>query len=150
MITKLKERIIISCPHEEFKKKIEADEFVEWEEVYPNQFYGTLKNEMDKIWSRGKHIIFDIDVKGAENLKRQFPRKSLVLFIQPPSVEELLRRLKTRGSESADSLKKRIQRAKKELTYTDRFDSIVLNDDLELAQIEAKDIIESYLFEQAK
>lgn len=135
---------------EEIQEKINKDEFAEWEEVYPGQYYGTLKSEIERIWADGKHIVFDIDVKGAENLRNLYPKCSRAIFIQPPSVEELLRRLKSRGSESAQSLKKRIQRAKKELTYADRFDFIVLNDDLELAQLEASDLVNNFILKQEK
>jgi len=131
--------------HEDFKAKIAADEFVEWEEVYANQFYGTLKSEVERIWKLGKHIIFDIEVNGARNIQKTYPKDTLSIFIQPPSEEELLNRLKNRKTEDEASLKKRMARSVKELTFANYFDLILVNDNLEVALAEAENIIESYL-----
>ncbi len=132
-------------PHEEFKTKIANDEFVEWEEVYPNQYYGTLKSEVERIWKLGKHIIFDIEVNGARSIQKVYPQDTLSIFIQPPSEAELLHRLKGRKTEDEASLKKRMARSVKELTYANYFDLILVNDVLEDALSNAEDIIESYL-----
>lgn len=131
--------------HEEFKSKIEADAFVEWEEVYTNQFYGTLKSEVERIWKLGKHIIFDIEVNGARNIQRKYPKDTLSIFIQPPSEEELLRRLQNRKTEDEASLKKRMARSVHELSFANYFDLILVNDILEDALSNAEKIIESYL-----
>lgn len=130
-----------------FENKIEQDAFVEWEEVYENQYYGTLKSEIDRLWKLGKHIIFDIDVKGATNLKKLYPEQSLAIFIKPPSVEALLKRLQGRGSETPESLRKRIMRAKNELTFEDRFDAVVVNDVLENALKEARLLIKDFILD---
>lgn len=105
---------------DEFKKKITNNEFVEYEEVYPGRFYGTLKTEMERVWSQRKVVLFDIDVKGALNLKKQFGNDCLTIFIAPPSKESLINRLKNRGTEDAKSLKARIKRSEEELTYADK------------------------------
>jgi len=131
--------------HEAFKSKIENDEFVEWEEVYDNQFYGTLKSEIDRIWKKGKHVIFDIDVNGARNLQKLFPKDALSIFIQPPSEAALLERLQGRKSEDSDSLKKRMARSSKELTYANYFDLVLVNDILAIALKDAERIITRYL-----
>jgi len=131
--------------HEEFKRRIENDEFVEWEEVYTNQFYGTLKSEVERVWKLGKHIIFDIEVNGARNIQKTYPKDTLSIFIQPPSEEELLNRLKGRKTEDADSLKKRMKRSVRELTFANYFDLILVNDVLEDALAHAEKIVEAYL-----
>ena len=128
-----------------FLAKIEEGAFAEYEEVYPGQYYGTLKSEIERIWGDEKHIVFDIDVKGASRLKEIYPDKSLAIFIKPPSVEELLKRLVKRGSESQDSLNKRIRRAKKELSYEHAFDEVVLNDNLKTAVEICKNIVKEYI-----
>lgn len=134
--------------HEEFKKRIENGDFAEWEEVYENQFYGTLKSEIERIWALDKHIIFDIEVKGAQNIKKTYGDQALAIFIKPPSFEELIERLKRRKTENEKSLKKRIIRAKKELEYENKFDCVVVNDVLESAVQDAEKIIESFLKKQ--
>ena len=134
--------------HEEFKKRIENDEFAEWEEVYENQFYGTLKSEIQRIWDNGKHIIFDIEVKGAQNIKKAYGDQALAIFIKPPSLEALIDRLKSRKTEDEKSLKKRIKRAKKELKYENKFDKVVVNDVLEDAVKNAQNLLETFFEKQ--
>jgi len=130
---------------DQFKEKIRRREFVEWEEVYENQFYGTLKSEVERLWQAGKHIIFDIDVKGALSIKRHFPREALTVYVQPPSREVLIRRLKQRQTEDENSLKRRIKRASQELMYADQFDVVLVNDELTTAQQEAEHIVRDFL-----
>jgi guanylate kinase len=131
----------------EFRKKAENGEFLEWEEVYPGQYYGTLKSELERLWKEGKHIIFDIDVKGACNIKENYP-EALGVFVKPPSAEVLFERLRNRGTETPESYRKRVKRATLELTYEDKFDVILLNDDLETALKEAEQIIGDFLNEK--
>ncbi len=130
---------------EKFRDLIAKDEFVEWEEVYTNQFYGTLKDEINRLWGMGKHIIFDIDVKGALNLKRIFPDNSLAIFVKPPSKEILFERLRQRKTETEESLKKRLARAEEELSYQNKFDHILVNDVLERALKEAEEVVAAFL-----
>ncbi len=134
--------------HEDFKKRIANGDFAEWEEVYENQFYGTLKSEIERIWALNKDIIFDIEVKGAQNLKNVYGDQALAIFIKPPSLEVLIQRLKSRNTENEKSLKKRIARAKKELKYENKFDLVLVNDDLELAINEAEKILKNFLVKQ--
>lgn len=129
----------------EFQDKIRNNEFLEWEEVYQGMFYGTLKSEIDRIWATGRHVIFDVDVKGGVNLKKYFGAKALSVFISPPSYESLRERLKNRGTEDADSLEKRLARAKMEMEYHDKFDRVIVNDTLEKALKEAKEAVKSFL-----
>ena len=130
---------------DEFKRKIQNNEFAEHEEVYPGKFYGTLKSEIEKLWNHRKVAIFDIDVKGALNLKKQFGKDCLTIFIQPPSKEVLINRLKNRGSEDAKSLQARIKRSEEELGYANQFDKIVLNHDFDTAYMRAKNHITNFL-----
>ena len=130
---------------EEFKKKIQNEEFVEWEEVYQNVFYGTLKSELERIWKEGRHVIFDIDVQGGLNIKKQFPDRTLALFVKPPSVKTLKERLSKRGSESEESLNERLIKAHSELDYAPKFDQIILNDDLETAVLNAERMIKKFI-----
>lgn len=118
---------------EDFRQRITRDEFVEWQEVYPGNFYGTLKSELDRIWSCGKIPVFDVDVQGGLNLKKYFGDRALSIFIQPPSLEAMFKRLQNRGTETEESLKKRTGKAAFEMTFRDKFDRIIVNDDLELA-----------------
>ena len=131
-----------------FKSLIDDDAFVEWEEVYENQFYGTLKSEIERIWDAGKHIIFDIEVKGAQNIKNAYGDKALAIFIKPPSLKALIDRLKSRKTEDEKSLKKRIARAKKELKYENKFDKVVVNDDLDVAVKDAQSLLETFFEKQ--
>lgn len=130
---------------EDFKKKIEDNEFVEWEEVYQDQFYGTLLKEIERIWGEGKNVIFDVDVEGGLSLTKYFGEKALALFVKPPTFEDLERRLRARGTENEEKIQKRLDKAKKELTYDKWFDYIIINDKLEDAQKEAYTIIKSFL-----
>ena len=130
---------------DDFRERIARDEFVEWQEVYPGNYYGTLKSEMDRIWSLDKTPIFDVDVLGAVNLKKYFGEQGLAIFIQPPSIEELESRLKKRGSESSDSLRKRVDKASYELTYATYFDKIVVNDNLEVKCLEIVSLVKIFL-----
>lgn len=129
---------------EEFKKRIRKGDFIEWEEVYDNQFYGTLKSEVERLWNLGKHIIFDIEVKGAVNIKKHYPNDSLSIFIQPPSPEILFERLRNRKTESADSLRKRIDRATYELSCAHMFDTVLVNDVLSDAFAEAEALVTDF------
>jgi guanylate kinase len=133
---------------EAFRKKIEADEFVEWQEVYPENYYGTLKSELMRIWKEGKIPVFDVDVIGGLNLKKYFGEDALSIFIQPPSVETLEYRLRNRGTESEESLRKRIGKSMQELGYSDRFDRTVVNDALDRSSNEAIRIVEEFLGHQ--
>ncbi len=130
---------------DDFKKKIEAKEFVEWEQVYEGKYYGTLKSEIEKKWSQGKHILFDVDVVGALNLKKQFGKDALTIFIKPPSIDELANRLKKRGTENEESLVQRINKAYKEMSFAPYFDKIIVNDNLENAVVETYRAITEYL-----
>ena len=128
----------------EFKKRVELGEFVEWEEVYPNVFYGTLKSEILRVQAQGKVVIFDIDVKGAVNLKREFREKCLTIFIKPPSIEALRERLENRHTEDAKTIQKRVDKAAFELSYEHHFDVTLVNDILEKALINSKNIVNSF------
>lgn len=129
---------------EEFKQKIADDAFIEYEEVYEGQYYGTLLSEVDRLWQEQKHIIFDIDVNGAENIKQKYGDRCLAIFIKPPSLNILIERLKNRKTETPSSLRTRINRIKKELTFERRFDRILVNDVLEVACKEGEIMIESF------
>ena len=131
---------------EAFKKLIAEDAFAEWQEVYPNQFYGTLRREMERIWAEGKHIVFDIDVKGAVNLKLAYPEQSLAVFVKPPSKEALFERLRQRKTENEESLRKRLAKAEEELTFENKFDHILVNDVLETALEEAQNVVRRFLY----
>lgn len=132
---------------ETFRRKVAADEFLEYEEVYAGQFYGTLKSELDRIWAQGKDVVFDVDVKGGLRIKERFPQHSLAIFIQPPSVAELKRRLEGRGTETAESLKKRLDRAEEELSFAPRFDLRIVNDEIERAVEEVRAAVTAFLRE---
>jgi guanylate kinase len=129
---------------DEFKEKIKEDAFIEWEEVYDNQFYGTLKSEVDRLLEEGKNVIFDIDVEGATNLKKWYKEKALAIFVKPPSELTLLERLQKRKTETRESLRKRIEKAKRELTYQGRFDEILVNDVLEETFSKAEAMVETF------
>jgi len=129
---------------EEFKNKIKEDEFLEWEEVYKDNFYGTLRSEVERIWAKGKHVIFDIDVVGGLAIKKQFPEDTLAVFVQPPSVEELERRLRDRQTESEDKILMRLAKSTKELSSAKEFDVILYNDVLEVAKQEAESLISNF------
>ena len=130
---------------EGFKAKIAEDAFVEWEEVYPNQFYGTLKSEIERIWANGKHVIFDVDVVGGLNLKKQFGDQAMALFIMPPSEAALEKRLRYRNTEPEEKIRMRLAKARQELSTSDQFDQVVLNDDLEIAKANAIKVTRDFL-----
>ena len=130
---------------DEFKQKIALGAFVEWEEVYHDHFYGTLKSEVTRIWSHGKHVIFDVDVEGGLNLKKEFGEKALAVFVMPPSIKHLEERLKLRQTETPESVDRRITKAEKELTTANQFDTIVLNDNLQTAFIQAEQLVTAFL-----
>jgi guanylate kinase len=130
---------------DEFRRMISEDMFVEYEEVYPGSFYGTLKSEVERIWDRGHVIIFDVDVKGGVNLKNYFGGKALSVFIQAPSVEELRKRLIKRGTDSSADIEKRVSKASEEMTFAKRFDHVLVNDDLAKAFGEAESMVDDFL-----
>jgi len=130
---------------DEFKSKIENDDFLEWEEVYKNTFYGTLKSEVERIWKNGKNVIFDIDVQGGLNIKNNYKEKALAIFVMPPSIEVLEQRLKLRATDNEKSLKIRIEKARYELSFADKFDKIIINNDLEKAVKTAVETVEEFL-----
>ena len=129
----------------DFKDKIKADEFLEWEEVYRDNFYGTLKTEVERIWALNKHVIFDIDVVGGLRIKHKFPEETLAVFVKPPSVDELKIRLKKRSTESEDKINMRIAKASVELATAPQFDKIIKNYELEVALEEAEDLVSDFL-----
>ncbi len=129
----------------EFKRKVAAGEFVEFEEVYKNQFYGTLKSEVERLTALGKNVIFDIDVRGAVNIKKYYGDRALTVFVAPPSPQILFERLRARKTEDEESLRKRIARATEELTYERKFDLTLVNNDLETALNEAETIVDTFL-----
>jgi guanylate kinase len=130
---------------QEFKSNIKAEEFVEWEEVYTDNFYGTLKKEIERIWALGKHVIFDIDVVGGLRIKHKFPEETLAVFVKPPSVDELKRRLKLRSTESEDKINMRIAKASVELATAPQFDKIIKNYDLDTAKEEAYQLVKEFI-----
>lgn len=130
---------------EDFKRKIEKDEFVEYQEVYTNQFYGTLKSELEKIWSQGGTVLFDVDVVGGVNLKRIFGENALSVFVKPPSLEVLKERLVNRNTESQESLNVRLSKAESELTYESNYDYILINDDFNSAVSEINQKIINFI-----
>jgi guanylate kinase len=130
---------------EEFKDKIKQAEFAEWEMVYEGKYYGTLKSELQRIWNNNQSPLLDVDVKGGINIQQQYPLQSLSLFIEPPSIDELERRLRARGTETEESLRARIDKASYELDFKSQFDKIIVNDKLERACAEAEAIVREFL-----
>lgn len=130
---------------QDFKQYRDQDRFLEWEEVYPNQFYGTLMSEVEKIWNAGGHVVFDVDVKGGLNIKRKFPERTLAVFVAPPSLQELENRLRKRGTETEESLKKRVGKADQEMQSAPLFDKIIVNDQLDKAVQEAVQAVSQFL-----
>lgn len=130
---------------EEFKTKIANQEFLEYEEVYQDRFYGTLKAQVERQREAGQNVVFDVDVKGGVNIKRYYGDEALSLFIQPPSVEELRHRLTGRGTDTAEAIEERLAKAEYELTFAPQFDHVVVNDDLETAKEEALQLVKSFL-----
>jgi guanylate kinase len=129
-----------------FREKIETGQFAEWEEVYPGRLYGTLKSEMTRLWSEDKCVVFDIDVLGAMNLKSQYPLDSLAIFIAPPSLEVLEKRLRNRGTETEETIQIRLNRARMELEQKEKFDLVVVNDQLEIACETVRRAVHKFLF----
>lgn len=130
---------------EAFKKHIKSEDFLEWEEVYRDNFYGTLKSEIERIWALGKNVIFDIDVAGGLRIKHKFPEQTLAVFVKPPSIDELKIRLKKRSTESDDKINMRIAKASVELATAPQFDKIIKNYDLETAKEEAYQLVKTFL-----
>lgn len=132
---------------DEFREKIANDEFVEYEEVYTDRFYGTLKSQVDKQLEAGENVIFDVDVNGAMRIKQLYGKRALSIFIQPPSIEELRNRLEKRATDAPEVIAQRIERAQYELSQAEHFDEVVVNDNLEIAQVEALALVEDFLGE---
>ena len=130
---------------DDFKQHIKADEFLEWEEVYRDNFYGTFKKEVERIWALGKHVIFDIDVSGGLRIKRKFPEQTVAIFVKPPSIDALKIRLKKRQTESQDKINMRVAKASAELATAPLFDCIIENDVLEMAQKEAYTTVSQFI-----
>jgi guanylate kinase len=130
---------------EEFKSKIEENAFVEWEQVYDGLYYGTLQSEVEKLWKENKTVIFDIDVQGAMNLKKKYGDRCFTIFVRPPSFDVLVERLQARNTESEESLKKRIDKVKREIIYEHFFDAVIINDKLDIAKKEAEILIDNFL-----
>lgn len=130
---------------EDFQQKIQRNEFIEWEMVYEGKYYGTLKEELQRIWDNDQCPLLDIDVKGAIHVQQQYPATSLTIFIEPPSVAELKRRLESRGTETAESLQARVNKASYEISFKDHFDKNIINDELEKACTQAQQIVKEFL-----
>ncbi len=128
----------------EFKSKIDRDEFIEWEEVYEGNFYGTLKSEIDRIWASGKNVVFDVDVKGGINLKKYFGDNALAIFVKVPSIKILTERLNDRGTESSESLSRRLFKAEFEMSFQDKFDVVLLNEELEKSLTAAQQLYDEF------
>ena len=129
----------------EFKTHIRNDEFLEWEEVYRDNFYGTLKSEVERIWAKGKHVIFDIDVSGGLRIKKKFPEQTLAIFVKPPDLNELVKRLKLRGEETQDKINMRVAKAPAELATAPLFDKIVVNENLDKALKDAYNLVSEFI-----
>ena len=129
---------------DEFRQKIDEEAFVEWEEVYPGAYYGTLKSEIERIWTSGKHVIFDVDVRGGLALKNYYKERALAIFVKVPSLEILEDRLRSRGTETEESLSKRIFKMKFEWSFQDKFDVVLVNDQLEIAVEEAQQLFKNF------
>lgn len=130
---------------EDFRQRVANDEFVEYEEVYEGCFYGTLKSELDRVWSEGKCIVFDVDVVGGVNIKKMFGDKALSIFVQPPSVDELRRRLEGRGTDSKEKIEQRLAKAEYELGFASQFDKVIINDDLARAKSDVEAVVKAFL-----
>ncbi len=135
---------------EEFKAKIQNEEFLEWEEVYAGTFYGTLKSEVERIRNNGQNVIFDVDVVGGCNIKKYYGDEALAIFVQPPSVEELRNRLVSRSTDAPEVIEKRVAKAEYELTFADKFDVVITNDQLENALIQAEKVIQEFISNKLK
>ena len=132
---------------EEFRQRIDNDEFLEYEEVYEGRFYGTLKAQVERQLEAGQNVVFDVDVKGGVNIKNYYGDEAMSLFIQPPSIAELRKRLEGRGTDATEVIVQRIARAEFELTFADKFDKIVVNDDLAQAEADALELVQAFLYE---
>ncbi|CCZ80986.1 guanylate kinase [Odoribacter laneus] len=130
---------------DDFKKKIAAHEFLEWEEVYPGCFYGTLQKEVERIWAKGQAVLFDVDVKGGVNIKKKFGDQALSIFIQAPSIDILKKRLISRATDSPEKIEERVAKAEYEMSFASQFDTIIVNDNLETAQKEAEQKVKAFL-----
>jgi len=130
---------------EEFRKRIDNGEFVEYEEVYPNRFYGTLKAQIEKQLEAGQNVVLDVDVKGGINIKKQYGNQALSVFIQPPSVDELRKRLELRATDSPEAIRSRLAKAEYEMSFSSQFDVIVVNDDLDTAKMQALNILQQFI-----
>ncbi|HSV87936.1 MAG TPA: guanylate kinase [Bacteroidales bacterium] len=130
---------------EEFRKRIEQNDFLEWEEVYPGSFYGTLRSEVTRIWAKGNHVVFDVDVAGGLKIKNQFGKNALAIFVMPPSIEVLENRLINRKTETEESLSKRLSKARYEIGFSDEFDIIIVNDQLTVAIEEASECVKQFV-----
>lgn len=129
----------------EFHQKITENAFLEYEEVYKDNYYGTLKSEIERIWAEGKHVVFDIDVVGGMNIKKQYPEQTLAIFVNPPSVEELERRLRVRQTESDEKIEMRLEKAEREIARAPEFDVVLENNDLEIAKQEAEKLVMDFI-----
>lgn len=129
----------------EFQKKIEEKAFIEYEEVYQNTFYGTLTSELERLWAEGKQVLFDIDVVGGINIKKKYPKETLAIFVQPPSISELESRLRKRGTDNEEKIKERIAKARTELEYAPQFDYCLINEDLDQAKKEVVQVVSDFL-----
>jgi guanylate kinase len=130
---------------ETFKLWVSMDAFAEWEEVYEGQFYGTLKSEIERLTALGRHVVFDLDVQGALSIKNLYPEEALTIFIKVPSMDLLEKRLRLRGNETEEGLKKRLAKAREELTFESKFDVILVNDNLQETLKQAEDIVQKFL-----
>lgn len=130
---------------EDFKKRIKKGDFIEWEEVYKDTFYGTLKEEVERLWKQNKNIIFDIDVVGGLNIKKQFPNETLAIFVKPPSITEMERRLRGRQTDSEEKIQERVKKAIHEMEFAKQFDTILVNDDLSTAQNDAYTLVKDWI-----
>ena len=131
---------------EEFRTKVQQDDFLEWEEVYQDKYYGTLKSEVERLLSDGKNVIFDVDVVGGLNIKSFYGEKALAIFVQPPSIAELESRLRNRATDDEETIMKRVEKADYELSFAPKFDKIIVNDDLEKAIADTQQTLDEYLF----
>ncbi|SFQ32640.1 guanylate kinase [Pseudarcicella hirudinis] len=130
---------------EEFRQKIDNDEFVEWEEVYPGAYYGTLKSEIERLWASGKHVIFDVDVQGGLKIKKYFQDRALAIFVKVPSMQELEKRLRGRGTEDEDAISRRLFKVNFEMSFQNKFDTILVNDDLEHSFVKAQSLFDNFI-----
>ena len=130
---------------EEFQDKVKNNQFIEWEEVYAGNYYGTLKSEVERIWNNGKHVLFDIDVKGGINIKKMYPDITLSVFIMPPSIDELERRLIARSTDDIQTIRKRVDKAMEELEYANQFNVVIVNDNLEVAKNKVFKVVSGFI-----